>query len=211
MNPAVRYTELMYDRNTLHVYEGIRIVSHGRKEDAGPFVNRVVKALAIIKEKDPRRFKRVQRLRFVVKSWTAAKDAVGCYNPIFRECVVDFDKITKLHKAWQRPESLAMVIVHEATHCLLSDLFGEPVDVDFQIRVEGICYREQARFMKKLGFKISADFDETTYRQNWDRTRIERVIGGFDVISERLPPGKRRAVVDGVGRVLKAVKSKNGA
>ena len=65
--------------------------------------------------------------------------------------------------------------------------------------------------MKKLGFKISADFDETTYRQNWDRTRIERVIGGFDVISERLPPGKRRAVVDGVGRVLKAVKSKNGA
>jgi len=207
MNPAVRLTKYMYDRDTLHVYEGIRIFSQGPKEAAGPFVNRVVKALAIIKANDPKRFRRVQRLRYIVNMWGSTTGAVGCYNPVFRECVVDFKALEKAHKSWQTPETLAMIIVHEATHALLSDLFGEPIDIDFQMRVESICCREQARFMRKLGFKVSSKFDEATYRQNWQRTKIERVIDGCDLMSERLPPGKRRAVATGVGRVLKAVRT----
>ena len=75
MNPAARITKYMYDRDTLHIYEGIRIFSQGPKEAAGPFVNRVVKALAIIKSKDPKRFRRVQRLRYIVNMWTSAKAA----------------------------------------------------------------------------------------------------------------------------------------
>ena len=136
-------TEYMYERDTLHTFEGIRIVSHGHREEAGPFVNRVIRALAIIREKDQSRFRRVQRLHYIVNGWAPNKDAIGCYTSTFRACVVDFDKLEQAHKSWKRPESMAMIIVHEATHCLLEDRFGSvhEDDVDFQMLVEGISYR----------------------------------------------------------------------
>ena len=211
LTPATKITKYMCDQQTYHIYEGISIVSFAPPEEAGPFVNRVLAAMAILKAGDPRRYRRVLRLRYLVDSWGPTKFTLGFYSPELRQCTVDIEKLdTMADEAWRTPEFLAMILVHEATHCYLIDRLGacaHSTDIDTTLRIEAICYREQARFMGRIGWEASEEFDEEYYRNNAKRSRLEKVIEGCDVFSERIDEGTGKSVITGVGRVLRSVQS----
>jgi len=209
MNPASKLAEIMNDYSTVHIYEGVKIVHHGSNEKVGPFVNRILKAMAIVKANDQRRYRRVLRLKYIVEGFGTSDKALAYYDYRLRQCVVDLEKIDSLDdgKVWQTPECMAMILVHEATHCLLSDRLGEMQrEPEFNLRIEAICYREQARFMRKIGWEMSEEFDEESYRRGWNLSKVERVIEGCELISERLEESKTRTVIRGIGRVFRAFK-----
>lgn len=201
-----RIARYINERESLHIYEGVRICNYAGKEHNGPFVNRVLKALHVLKHKDPRRFRRVLRLGYIVNAVTYSKMALACYIHPLRECWIDNVKFDQLDASYHTPEFFASVLVHEATHCLLCEKFGEVEDHAIRLRLEALCYIEQSRFMKRVGYRFPETFDEAGYRQGYRRSRLEAMAEGLEQLAENGPPGSGRRLARRLGKVLRAIK-----
>jgi hypothetical protein len=111
------------------------------------FLGPTVKAMELIKEFDPRRYRRVCRqIRYIVNRPLIS---AGNYEREKRICNVDYNK----HFAAESPEwrlrVYACLIVHEATHGLLMEKGVDYNNKTWQ-RVEKLCSLEEYRFAKRV-------------------------------------------------------------
>ena len=105
------------------------------------YIARVVRALALIHDTDPRWLRHVQRgLRRIVVT-----EFVGNhYNPPLRMCVLSWRV-----NHFRRVEETALSLVHEATHGRIHDS-GIPYSEDLRERIERACLRREAAFARRL-------------------------------------------------------------
>jgi len=134
-------------------------------------------AMALIKEVDPRRYRRVCRqLAYIVNKETVA---VGSYSKKFKICTVDFSKFSKL-PAPRSVRRYASLLIHESTHGVVAGR-GIRYDKDKRLRVERLSHLEEYRFAKHFesGFAEAAigAFNPEKWRLAWgpkkERTSAE--------------------------------------
>lgn len=125
-------------------------------------VHRLKTALQLIREKDPRRFKRVQR---DVRRFLVAETSGEEFLPSIRACLIT---ITTLKS--RTTEEIAMTIVHEATH---ARFHSRGIDYSYRrrARIEEACVASEVAFSsllpngKPLAIQARAKLD----RQWWTR------------------------------------------
>ena len=123
-------------------------------------LHRVEQALLLIKTHDHRRYDRLRR--DLVRVWVhLLSGEIGCFNAALRACEIDPRFVLRSSIT---PSDVAAVITHEATHARLEQC-GIRYSKDRRHRIEGVCYRQEIVFAKRLP-------DGTAVRQ-----RAERMLG----------------------------------
>jgi hypothetical protein len=159
------------------VVHGIRIADFGLPEHQ--FAVTIADALALIRDVDPIRWCRVQRLRWIVNMSLAMGAASGEYRHAARMCAIDFAPSPD-----QTPAELSLrcagTIVHEATHCLLHERGCQYNKRNWR-QHERICHREQNRFYRAVeanrphsAAHLISDFDETRWYPYWSLSQIDK-------------------------------------
>jgi len=117
-----------------------------KSEQAERCLNRVEKALNVIKQYDPLQYIRV--LRYLDRVWVCLEpNARGCFRASLNACILDERYV--LAEA-TTPEDLAATIVHEATHARIDHWGVEYSDVKERLRIEAVCMRRELAFSAKL-------------------------------------------------------------
>lgn len=126
----------LYDGRTI---DGLLVIGHIKE------IEKVEKALSLIRGHDPVRYQRI--LRDLERIWVVYLfGAVGSFHSLTWTCKLDrrfvLDEKTAL-------ESIACTIVHEATHARLwrNGIF---YDEDIRVRVEGVCIGSEIAFADRL-------------------------------------------------------------
>ena len=108
-----------------------------------PTLERVERALALIRTHDPLSYRRV--LRELERVWvTVLTGPQGLYRASIRACALD----TRFVQG-ASAELIASTIVHEATHARLARC-GIVYDEALRVRIESVCVRRQRAFAAKL-------------------------------------------------------------
>ncbi len=109
--------------------------------EVGDAFERVQAALALIRDLDPRRFRRLSRdLRRIV----VAPFAMACYHDLTESCILPLDEVQRFSEG-----RVATIIVHEATHARLHRARVRSIPALRQ-RIEQCCVREQVAFVGQL-------------------------------------------------------------
>lgn len=117
----------------------------GTYSNAGQVMPRVEEALALIKTRDPLRYRRI--LKDVGRVWVNLTPGVAArFKFGIRTCELDERFVLAETSS---PEAIAAVIVHEATHARLEHR-GIGYDERIRGRVEGVCARRELAFAKLL-------------------------------------------------------------
>jgi hypothetical protein len=124
------------------VVDGLWVGAFVSKRESQAILPRLREALALIKERDPYRYKRV--LRHFDTILVLPMPNQGECVPDLRRCVVN-----KELAETGAIDAIASVIVHEATH---GELFRRGIGYQeaARQRVEDICTRQELAFAKKL-------------------------------------------------------------
>jgi len=124
------------------VIDGIWVGAHASKRESAAILPRLREALALIRARDPYRYKWV--LVHFDRILVVNMPARGQFVPALRRCVLDQEFVET-----DAIEAIASTIVHEATH---GELFRRGVGYDEAIRqrVEDICTRQELAFARKL-------------------------------------------------------------
>lgn len=109
-------------------------------------LDRIDESLGLIERVQPIRFRQIVRdLRCVWVRGLSGKR--GEYNHTVRACSI---AESAFEGHYNRPEEIALIIIHEATHARLTRL-GIDYDEAIRSRVEAICHRRELSFAKLLG------------------------------------------------------------
>ncbi len=159
----------LQSQNEVARFDGI-IISDPNKDVA--FRDTALAALKLIKDLDPRRFRRIQRhIKWVVN--VILPHGGARYSWSTRTCKIDFEKTV-----WQPYESdapfvCAADLVHEATHGELHAR-GIPYSPELRGRVERLCVRESQRFLTciqsavpRAAIYAREQFDESQWHVHW--------------------------------------------
>ena len=159
----------IYRRYETARFDGIILVDWA---DTPHFTRIITAALKLIKENDPRRFRRVQRqIRFVVSC--TRPFGGGAYFSDAKTCEFDFvvlrsDDDVEFYTPWY-----ACALVHEATHGRLESC-GIPYTPENRTRIEKLCVAEEQRFVRRLTLspRVSAWLQEghVFNPQRWERS-----------------------------------------
>jgi len=135
------------------------------------FVIPTREAMALIRNIDPRRYRRVCRqFRYIVNQELGEG---GNYEQKLKVCNVDYSRLLSSDNPQWRLRQYAFLLIHEATHGLLLDK-GIPYSKENRERVERLCHLEEYRFA--LHFEAGyADifpgaFDPEAYAPYWEST-----------------------------------------
>jgi hypothetical protein len=165
-----------------YVAHGIRIADFGPPEHQ--FTATIADALALIRDVDPLRWRRVQRLRWIVNMSLPLGAESGEYMHPARMCAIDFAPSPD-HTPVELSLRSAGTIVHEATHCLLHERGCQYNKRNWR-QHERICHREENRFYRAVeanrphsAVHLISDFDETRWYPYWSLSRIERYRSTF--------------------------------
>jgi hypothetical protein len=110
-----------------------------------PILRRVEEALLLIKLHDQLRYGRL--VRDLERIWVRdLPGALGTFSRALQACSLDIEYV---RAETTRPESIAAVIVHEATHARL-ELCGIGYEEELRPRVEAICFRRELAFAARL-------------------------------------------------------------
>lgn len=122
------------------VYGGLSLVA-----DTDDQLDRIEESLRLIEQVQPIRYQQIVRDlgRIWVRSLSYAR---GQYNDSVRACSISAKAFDGYYN---RPEEIALIIVHEATHARLARL-GIGYDEAIRSRVEAICHRRELSFAKLL-------------------------------------------------------------
>lgn len=129
------------------------------------FCQQTSAALELIRCKDSRRFKRVQkRLRYIINGKLAS--GAGAYDKNPEACIVDFERF----KFEKQPEGArcvyAATIVHEATHGEI-ERRGISWTKKSRQRIERLCHIETARFMGRIKRELGEGWLVRAYNQDF--------------------------------------------
>ena len=163
-------------------------------EAAEPILRRVEDALLLIKVNDRVRYGRL--IRDLERVWIRdVPGALGTFNPALRACSLDREFVLD---ETTRPELIAAVIVHEATHARLHS-HGIGYEEELRPRVEAVCFRRELAFAAKLpngaqvreqaernlaAYGVQNYWTNAAFAERFDRDHIEalRKIGAPDWI-----------------------------
>jgi hypothetical protein len=167
---------------------GIRIADFGDPEH--DFARHIRAALELIRTVDPRRFERVQRLRWIVNRASPDGAGWGAYHHLTRQCDIDFVPYEGVADD-MIAVTYAGTIMHESTHCLLMER-GCKYKGNARARHERICIREENRFCRRLeelrpgtaAWRIQ-EFDPERWNEAWNRSRFEHVKALWRRMEER--------------------------
>lgn len=164
--------------NEVARFEGI-VISDG--DDNPSFRETVLAALQLIKELDPRRFRRIQRyIKWVVNVPLAHGGGEYAYS--MHTCRIDFEQ--SVWQPWgdQAFVLCADVLIHEATHGVLNAR-NIPYSSQLRSRIERLCVREGQRFLSRVSEArpevakaLCHEFDESRWHRSWRETRWESLL-----------------------------------
>jgi hypothetical protein len=157
-------------KNEVARFEGI-IISD--PQDTVSFRETVLEALRLIKDLDPRRFRRIQRhIKWIVNMLLPYGGAQYAYS--MRTCKIDFEKSVWDAYSDFRPALCACLLVHEATHGLIH-AWNIPYSSQLRSRIERLCVTEEQRFLSHVGAvrpdvaeAMWHDFDESQWHRHWN-------------------------------------------
>ncbi len=163
--------------------DGIRIVDLRKRGDC--FTRTLVGALGLVREYDPRRYKRIIRhIGWIVNEFALSRGME--YEARNRVCSVEFSEAAGIAQ-----ELLVAVyasgLIHEATHGVVIS-HGIPYDDQMRIRIEQLCVKEQNRFLVRLAHAdperyplelIHVDFNESDWEPDWTMNRLQKVLRAF--------------------------------
>ena len=182
-----------------------------------PILRRVEEALRLIKLHDELRYRRL--VRDLKRIWVRdLPGALGTFNKEFQACSLDMEYV---RAETTRPESIAAVIVHEATHARL-DRCGIDYKEELRPRIEAVCFRRELAFAarlpsgeqvrqeaeRRLAAYASPDYwTNAAFAQRFDNDHIETLRGigapdwvGRTVIALRGPYQRVRRFLKFTGR-----------
>jgi hypothetical protein len=183
---ALLLKKVLLRTSVLAEYKGIRLADfNGDTSDDEAFIACTLDALKLIEERDPRRFRRIQReLRYITNSVILSG---GQYRRADRECKVNFTYYQKGAKGLLTLDGrehenylwylafYAATLIHEATHGHLMSA-GFPYAPQYRLRLERICHMEEKRFVARLSSEdydfrsLIPPFDEARWRRSWNRS-----------------------------------------
>jgi hypothetical protein len=151
------------------VHEGIGImVVLPNSSNGSLFVVRTIKALELIKTRDPRRFRRIKREFRIITDMCPT--GCGGYNRPLRECWVDLASFDFANQPDLSLERYCCLLVHEATHghCYSHYI---PYDRNLRERIERLCRREEERFARRAFpetcQELIREFDPADWHFSW--------------------------------------------
>ena len=190
----------LWRRQTLKVYDGIRIVDRSfRKDLRREFVLRTCQALDLVSRTDPRRYRRIRRyLRFIVHSELAF--AFAQYSRCSSACILDFAKLIEdlAPRTVRRSVFLlAATLVHEATHGRLLGLTLKRTP-EAPARMERLCIIEEMRFAERVGPEFGKAYkavysDWSNWQQRFQARPRTISWPGFMALLRRKTGSARRA------------------
>ena len=171
----------MQAQNEIARFEGI-IISD--PDDNVSFRKTVLAALLLIKDLDPRRFRRIQAfVKWVVNVPLAYGG--GEYSYSTRTCRLDFEKSVWEPHANYASAICARMLVHEATHGVINAR-RIPYSRQLRSRIERLCVREEQRFLSliaqsqpQVAKAVWHDFDESQWHESWTDSRSQSLSAIF--------------------------------
>lgn len=122
------------------MYGGLTLVAYTDDQ-----LDQIEESLGLIERVQPIRYQQI--VRDLGRNWVRSlSHARGQYDHAVRACTISakvFDGY------YNRPEEIALIIIHEATHARLTRL-GIGYDEAIRSRVEAICHRRELSFAKLL-------------------------------------------------------------
>ena len=177
--------------------DGIRLADI-RKNDC--FRTTIERALALSRQYDPRRYKRVIRyIHWIVNQATPFQTIE--YTTSINACMVEFLEIpgvgSELLAAFY-----ACCLVHEATHGVV-DSWGISYRGENKVRVERLCVTEQNRFASRLAIAqptlypenfLRLEFDQGMWKDAWTGNRFKAAVSLLGrAMSNTAQPGASRS------------------
>lgn len=166
-------------------YDGIRIVGLLLDpEMQSNFVARTSEALALIKARDPRRFRRIKR---EIRSIVSMSLSPGSYTRPWRQCNIDFRHFDFASNPESALQSYCCVLVHEATH---GHLYSRYINYDEKSRerIERLCRKEEGHFARRA-FPDTWNqwfhpFDPADWHSSWHASRREKRARAWKKLKE---------------------------
>ena len=160
-------------QNEVARFEGV-IISDPR--DNLSFQQTILAALRLVKDLDPRRFRRIQQyIKWIVNVLLPYGGAEYAYS--MRTCKIDFEKSVWEPYANYAPALCARVLIHEATHGVVN-AHGIRYSKQLRSRIERLCVREEQRFLLLVAKSqpdvakvVWDDFDESRWHRRWSDSR----------------------------------------
>jgi hypothetical protein len=180
-SPIHKLTDLaivwLYKKSIVGSFHGISLVS--LNEGVGDYVRVITRSLELIRERDPRRFARVQaQTRWLVDRPHPCGAGSGAYQHRIKATNIDFEYRPEFGDELFHAAYFARVIVHEATHGVIRDR-GISTTPENRIQVERICRAEENRFIVSLMLsfphlpdRLIQPFDPEDWRESWETGRI---------------------------------------
>jgi hypothetical protein len=162
-------------------YQGINIcsASFNRSNDT-EFCEQTIKALRLIEQVDPRRFRRIQdEVKTILNCELLAG---GRYRRLGRICEVDFRRYDFARDDQWYLHCYSVMLVHEATHGAIYSRYIVYTRAT-RARIERICETEARWFAKKLDTpehrwsdRIVGPFDEREWHPAWYTGKFRQAI-----------------------------------
>jgi hypothetical protein len=172
-------------------FDGI-ILSDMRTDDEGKslFAETLLASLRLLKDVDPRRFRRVQRHITWVTSRTLPNGGAS-YHYSTRTCYIDFEEPDAVRDRDHVTGWHACVLVHEATHGVIRSR-GILYTPEWRERIERLCVHEEQRFVRRLATinpdlaaELREEFDPRNWHWSWTATPFQKLCSVFKRLSKR--------------------------
>jgi hypothetical protein len=135
------------------------------RENTSQFREVLLAALQLLKETDPRRYRRVQKHIVWIVNETLAIRGSAQYRRRLRVCSVDLLEPSATYDLEYLVGYYASTLVHEATHGAI-DARGIRYTPELRSRIERLC--------TDLAERLHREYDATDWAWTWNATRAER-------------------------------------
>ncbi|RYD21239.1 MAG: hypothetical protein EOP88_12120 [Verrucomicrobiaceae bacterium] len=174
----------IFRNNRIGNFEGIHLSSLNHETEA--FLRVITRSLALIRDHDPRRFKRVKEQVTTLADEPLHTGALSAsYLHYIKAVRIDFALEEKRGDEMYHAAYFAGVIVHEATHGHISHR-GIGYTADNRRQVERICCAEQNRFLERLRKSFPElpgslihPYDPSAWEVSWTINPLKRAVVEF--------------------------------
>lgn len=163
------------------------VVSLGSDEEPQAIYRKVEDALSLVERFSPRDMRRLRRYVNRFHVWENGGRFLGSWNKEGRVVALDYPWVLRADIG---SEVVAATMVHEGTHAWL-DALGFSYRADRRARLEAICYRAQAAFVRRLpnSAALVAHYEERVswalsvgdnrWSDEWFRERDARALDAY--------------------------------
>ena len=180
----------LYRGSVVGDFDGITLVSLCPNPDA--FVQCIRASLKLIRDYDPRRYKRVvKQTRWLVDSTLSGGSYSGEYQHRIKATGIDFELDESVGDQHFHEAYYASLVIHEATHGVIRDrnIDTEPGN---RIQVERICTAESNRFIgllqrsiPTLSDELVRPFNPVNWAESWNSGPLRRALKELRRINQK--------------------------